>query len=71
MKITINGVQKEYIFKEKLITMTELINHLNYDPRLIVVEYNGVILASNYWETQEIKNGDALEIVTIVGGGLV
>jgi len=33
------------------------------------VEYNGEILHRQYWENTEIKEGDKLEIVTIVGGG--
>jgi len=30
---------------------------------------NGEILHRQYWENTEIKEGDKLEIVTIVGGG--
>jgi sulfur carrier protein len=39
------------------------------NPRLVAVEYNGEILHRQYWENTEIKEGDKLEIVTIVGGG--
>lgn len=40
------------------------------NSRLIAVEYNGEILHRQFWETTEIKQGDVLEIVTIVGGGV-
>ncbi len=40
-----------------------------FNPRLIAVEYNGEILHRQFWDKTEIKEGDRLEIVTIVGGG--
>lgn len=42
---------------------------LNFNPRLIAIEYNGEILHRQFWETQVLGAGDRLEIVTIVGGG--
>ncbi|MFM6517039.1 MAG: sulfur carrier protein ThiS, partial [Microcystis panniformis] len=45
------------------------LENLGMNPRLVAVEYNGEILHRQYWENTEIKEGDQLEIVTIVGGG--
>ncbi|MBM0741149.1 thiamine biosynthesis protein ThiS [Phormidium sp. CLA17] len=45
------------------------LEQLGLKPRLIAVEYNGEILHRQFWETTEMKPGDRLEIVTIVGGG--
>ncbi len=42
---------------------------IGLNPRLVAVEYNGEILHRQFWETTEMKEGDVLEIVTIVGGG--
>jgi sulfur carrier protein len=46
-----------------------MLENLGMNPRLVAVEYNGEILHRQYWENTEIKEGDKLEIVTIVGGG--
>ncbi|MGB7415862.1 MAG: sulfur carrier protein ThiS [Thermosynechococcaceae cyanobacterium] len=46
-----------------------LLVQLSLNPRLIAIEYNGEILHRQFWEATEIKDGDRLEIVTIVGGG--
>lgn len=51
------------------LTMIELLEYLNMNPRLVAVEYNGEILHRQFWQGTIIKEGDRLEIVTIVGGG--
>ncbi|HEY9704508.1 MAG TPA: sulfur carrier protein ThiS [Allocoleopsis sp.] len=35
----------------------------------MAIEYNGEILHRQLWDETMIKEGDRLEIVTIVGGG--
>ncbi|MBP0017484.1 MAG: thiamine biosynthesis protein ThiS [Cyanobacteria bacterium SBLK] len=50
-------------------SLPELLEQMELDPRLVAVEYNGEILHRQYWQTTEMKDGDRLEIVTIVGGG--
>jgi sulfur carrier protein len=47
----------------------ELFPQLGFNPRLIAVEYNGEILHRQFWPNTYLKNGDRLEVVTIVGGG--
>ncbi len=42
---------------------------LGYQPRLVVVEFNGEILHRERWATQSVGESDVLEVVTIVGGG--
>ena len=49
--------------------LLQLLKKLKFNPRLIAIEYNGEILHRQYWENTVIKQGDQLEIVTIVGGG--
>jgi sulfur carrier protein len=51
------------------LNLSKLLEHLHLNPRLIAIEYNGEILHRQYWEGQQIADGDHLEIVTIVGGG--
>ncbi|MEA5391598.1 sulfur carrier protein ThiS [Cyanobium gracile UHCC 0139] len=42
---------------------------LGYQPRLVVVEFNGEILPRDRWPDQPVVESDVLEVVTIVGGG--
>lgn len=49
--------------------LPKFLEEQKFNPRLIAVEYNGEILHRQFWEKTEIKEGDRLEIVTIVGGG--
>ena len=51
-------------------TLPTFLVALGLNPRLIAVEYNGEILHRQFWDQTEIKSGDILEIVTIVGGGV-
>lgn len=47
----------------------DLLTYLGFNPRLVAVEYNGEILHRQFWLETEVKQGDKLEVVTIVGGG--
>jgi sulfur carrier protein len=51
------------------IFLPELLTQMDFNPRLIAVEYNGEILHRQFWSETQIQNGDRLEVVTIVGGG--
>ena len=42
---------------------------MGYKPNTVVVELNNVIINSIQWGNLKIKDGDNLEIVSIVGGG--
>ncbi|MGG6268669.1 sulfur carrier protein ThiS [Leptolyngbya sp. AN03gr2] len=54
---------------ESILTLPKFLESLGMNPRLVAVEYNGEILHRQFWDETEVKNGDRLEIVTIVGGG--
>ena len=64
--LQVNGDEREC---EPNLTMIELLEYLELNPRLVAVEYNGEILHRQLWENTIIQNSDRLEIVTIVGGG--
>ncbi len=49
--------------------LPQLLELLGLNPRLVAVEYNGEILHRQFWSQTQMQEGDALEIVTIVGGG--
>jgi len=65
VKITVNG---ESHLCEGNLSLPTLLTEMNFNPRLVAVEYNGEILHRQYWDSTMIHNGDRLEIVTIVGG---
>ena len=69
MKLIINGECKEINETIDSLFLEDLINLLGYQPQLIVVELNGIIINPQHWVETKMKNGDSLEIVTIVGGG--
>ncbi|GAB4374267.1 MAG: sulfur carrier protein ThiS [Elainellaceae cyanobacterium] len=50
--------------------LPQLLESLGMNPRLVAVEYNGEILHRQFWQETEVQEGDRLEIVTIVGGGV-
>ena len=52
-----------------VISDDQVIEALGHHPKLVVVEFNGLILTPDRWAEQAVKDGDSLEIVTIVGGG--
>tara|TARA_B100000700_G_C14349594_1_gene536505 strand:- start:148 stop:366 length:219 start_codon:yes stop_codon:yes gene_type:complete len=69
MNLKINGEERVINFKDSQPSLAMLIKEMGHHPQLIVVEFNGEILDQKKWTSQELKSGDTLEIVTIVGGG--
>ena len=69
MKLKINGEIKIINNSNEELPLEGLIENLGYRPQLVVVELNGEIINPKAWVSTKIKNGDCLEIVTIVGGG--
>ena len=69
MKLKVNGEEKIIAPTKSPLSLANLIEILGHNPRLIVVEFNGIILNPQRWSEQEVEDGDSLEIVTIVGGG--
>jgi sulfur carrier protein len=51
------------------LTLDRVLEALGYQPRLVVVEFNGSILSRQHWHSQPVVESDVLEVVTIVGGG--
>ncbi len=69
MKIKLNGEIKSIDYSAEALNLENLITQLGYQPQLIVVELNGAIINPKDWIDAKIKDGDCLEVVTIVGGG--
>ncbi len=69
MQLKINGEIKTINNTSKELILEALLENLGYKPQLVVVELNGEIINPKVWISTKIKNGDCLEVVTIVGGG--
>ena len=69
MKIKVNGEEKTLEIDQENALLSTVLNLMGYKPNTIVVELNNLIINSVKWEKVKLKDGDNLEIVSIVGGG--
>ena len=69
MKIKVNGEEKFIDNSNKEFTLTETLIKLGYKNNTIIVELNNLIVNNKSWHENKVKDGDKLEIVSIVGGG--
>ena len=69
MKIRVNGKEKNIELEKENALLSTTLELLGYKPNTIVVEVNELIINSNKWDNEILRDGDRLEIVSIVGGG--
>ncbi len=69
MKIRVNGKEKKIELENEKALLSRTLELLGYKKNTVVVEVNDLIINSQKWENEIIKEGDRLEIVSIVGGG--
>ncbi len=69
MKIRVNGEEKKIELENEKALLSSTLKFLGYKQNTVVVEVNNLIINSKKWEDEIIKEGDRLEIVSIVGGG--
>ena len=69
MKIKVNGEEKTLELDQENALLSTVLNLMGYKPNTIVVELNKLIINSIKWGKVKLKDGDNLEIVSIVGGG--
>ena len=63
------GEEKKIDLDQENALLSTALNSMGYKPNTIVVELNNLIINSMKWEKVKLKDGDKLEIVSIVGGG--
>jgi sulfur carrier protein len=66
MNIIINGTSQELTAVKNL---SEIVSTFCKQPKHVITELNGTIIPSDQWPQISLKDGDALELVTFVGGG--
>ena len=69
MKIKVNGEEKKIELDQENALLSKALNLMGYKSNTIVVELNNLIINSLKWGEVRLKDGDNLEIVSIVGGG--
>ncbi len=66
MKLTINSETADY---PAAMTVRELLDRLGLSNTFVAVERNGEIVPYQAFAETVLEHGDALELVTLVGGG--
>ena len=69
MKIKVNGKEKNITLENDKALLSSTLELLGYRPNTVVVEVNDLIINSTKWKNEILKEGDRLEVVSIVGGG--
>jgi thiamine biosynthesis protein ThiS len=65
--LTVNGDRREI---PRGFTLSDLLESLGLDPRMIVVEHNrGILRDRDAYPRIDLNDGDSLELVHFVGGG--
>ncbi len=64
--LSINGAPRQF---PAPIKVAELIEALGYTGKRIALERNGEIVPRSTFATQQLFDGDKLEVVVAVGGG--
>jgi thiamine biosynthesis protein ThiS len=67
MKLVINGEEREFT---SISTLSSLVEQLGMKPDRVAAELNHELVPRDRWGATELSEGDKLEIVHFVGGGL-
>jgi len=66
MLITVNGQPREV---REQITLLDLLRQLGVKPEITAVQRNAEIINRKAVDTTVVMDGDAIELIRIVGGG--
>ena len=66
INVNINGAPQQL---PDSISVAALIEHLGLTGKRIALERNGAIVPRSSFDTQQLADGDKLEVVVAVGGG--
>jgi sulfur carrier protein len=71
MRVIINGEGRDFPEFSLDSRLSDLVAVLGLKGDRVAIEHNGEISARAAWDAVELREGDKLEIVHFVGGGLV
>lgn len=64
--ITLNGQNLEL---QNPTTLHQVVDQFCKGNKHVIAELNGTIIKTHYWRETSVKDGDQLELISIVGGG--
>ncbi len=64
--ITLNGKNLDL---ENSTTLKQVVEQFCRGNKHVIAELNGTIIKTDQWRTLAVKEGDQLELISIVGGG--
>ena len=67
MKLIVNGEDREF---SSIATVSALLEKLGMKPDRVAVELNRELVSRERWDKTRLSDGDQLEIVHFVGGGV-
>jgi sulfur carrier protein len=70
MKVIINGEKRDFSEVPTLFTVAALVETLGMKADRVAVELNRDIVPRDRWAATTLNEGDRLEVVHFVGGGL-
>ena len=72
MHLTVNGKPREVDAGEgRAMPLLALLDAFEVNPKLVAVAINGDVISKSEFATACVCDGDAIEIVRMVGGGSV
>jgi thiamine biosynthesis protein ThiS len=66
IQVQVNGKERKV---QSGLSVHQLVESFDLDPKLIVVELNREILSRDQFDDVQVSEGDAVELVHFVGGG--
>jgi sulfur carrier protein len=66
MNISINGEERDIEGQKSL---SDLVEELGLEPRMILIEHNGCALHRSEWLERGLAEGDRIEILQVAAGG--
>ena len=66
MNLVVNGEERSV---PDHLTVRQLLEHLGFRPERVAVEVNRAVVKRAEHGTRALKTGDAVEVVSFVGGG--
>lgn len=66
MRVTVNGEEQDL---GSQMTVGSLVAAYRFNPKHVAVEVNGELVPRRAYDTSPLREGDRVEIVTLVGGG--
>lgn len=67
LNIRVNGQQRELMAE---IGLPDFLHKLEIDGHQIAVAHNGIVLHREDWPSIVLHDGDQLELVRMIGGGM-